>query len=100
MLEFFQIVLVKQVSYCVAPILFHASEDSLMRLMCGLLIEFVDSYSTFILLILFVGSLVMFKNLVMKVFSSKNDLQRQTPNFVLLKKNLHTLRQALSKVFF
>ena len=92
MLEFWNLLLVQQVSYCVAPIFFHASEDSLITLMCGLLIEFVDSYSSYILLILFVVSLVMFKNLIIKVFTRKGTLNQVTPNFTILK-------EVLSKLF-
>jgi hypothetical protein len=92
MLELWNLILVKQVSLCIAPIFFHASEDSLLVLMCGLLIEFVDSYSSYILLILFIISLVMVKNLLMKVFTPKEALGRVPSNFTLVK-------EALGKLF-
>jgi len=98
MLEFFHVILLKQTWYCISPILFHASEDSLAILMCGLLIEFVDSYSTFILLILFVGSLVMFKNLILRVFTLKTGTTPQANNFSLLKRNLSMFKKALTQM--
>lgn len=45
-----------------APILYHAPTDGLIACTCVLFYEFVDTYSSLILALLFVGALVLLKN--------------------------------------
>ena len=59
--------LLLQVSYFVAPILYHSSAEGSIGYFCFLLIEVVDSYALLILAILFIIALALTKNLLLKI---------------------------------
>jgi hypothetical protein len=59
--------LLTQVSYLLAPIVYHSSAEGNTAYYCFLITEFVDSYALFILALLFIVALALIKNLLLKI---------------------------------
>merc|ERR1712164_27487 len=65
--------------YILAPILYFTSTDGTSSYYCFLLIDFTDSYSTYIIVIFFVITFLIAKNNVLRVFTRiNNSLSRTT----------------------
>ena len=60
-----------------APILYHVSADLTVSFTCYLLLEFVDTYSTFIVVLFFVtGSLLKKNQLLAIIFKEVNGVKK------------------------
>ena len=68
-LLFLKAQVLKITNYTIAPFLYHSSLDSLVSSLCVSLFEFVDAYTTFIIAIIFIISLVLSKNHIFSVIS-------------------------------
>lgn len=86
--------LLKFTTAFVAPIIYHTPADSLISLFGFLLIEFVDSFSSVFLALLFVGALVVIKNAILYViitlYFPPND--KNAPNAMRDRKFLKLIR--------
>ena len=55
-------------AYLSAPILFHSSRDGFVMNMYHTTLEMVDAYGTLVLVFLFVGAIVYYRNTLFRVF--------------------------------
>ena len=74
---FVKVQILKITNYTIAPFLYHSSLDSLVATLCVSLFEFVDAYTTFIIAIIFIISLVLSKNYIFSVFSYSKTMPSQ-----------------------
>ena len=76
-LLFLKAQVLKITNYTIAPFLYHSSLDSLVSSLCVSLFEFVDAYTTFIIAIIFIISLVLSKNHIFSVISFSKTIPSQ-----------------------
>ena len=100
--ELLLVVVHKNLFYVLAPILYHTSVDGNSAYYCTILIEFVDSYILFILLIIFLLALALSKNWILtKILEFNFKFKPRISIFNLLRsKGKPTLlKSILNKIF-
>jgi len=65
-------------AYLSAPILFHASRDGYVMNIYHTTLEMVDAYGTLVLVFLFIGALVFYRNTLFRVFLYSTTLSSKT----------------------
>merc|ERR1711964_801868 len=79
----------KIVTYAVAPFLYHLSTNTTVVYYCETLIDVVDAYAILIITILFILSLVLFKNYLFSLISFLSI--PLNPSYLLFLKSRSTL---------
>jgi len=87
-------------AYLSAPILFHASRDGFVMNMYHTTLEMVDAYGTLVLLFLFVGALVYYRNTLFRVFFYSTTFSTKMSKKFIWKDSNWVLKTLINRVKF